>query len=154
MYSVSEINTKLKDISMKKIPDMIPVKLLIDEKIIIETLTRMGISNKKEHIIFPSCYLIKLKGQHYIAHFKELFLLRSSDRSYDNISKDDTLRKHAVIFNLCHWKMISITDETIIKERDPYIFVLPYAEKKNWKIDHKFNLNTLNEYQAETYAGK
>ena len=132
---------------------LINVTPIVDTKIVVETLSRIGIANRQKRILYPSCYLIKIKEQYYIAHFKELFLLRSSEHSYNNISPDDTLRKNAVIFNLCHWKMISISDETLIKERDPYIFILPYAEKKNWKINHKFNISTLN-IQAKTYAAK
>ena len=48
-----------------------------------ETLTRIGISSKKENILFQSCHILQKKGKFYLVHFKEMFLLdgRKSDIS-------------------------------------------------------------------------
>ena len=40
-----------------------------------ETLTRIGISSRKENKLWQSCHILHKKGKYYILHFKELFLL-------------------------------------------------------------------------------
>ncbi len=122
--------------------DLLEVKLLVDKKIIIESLSRIGIANKKTKVLFPSCYLYEDNGRYYIAHFKQLFLLTRND-SYNNICKEDIIRRNAIAFCLKNWKLIDIEDEKI----QPYnkmVFVLPFKEKKNWRISHKFNFKSIN----------
>lgn len=122
--------------------DLLEVKLLVDKKIIIESLSRIGIANKKTKVLFPSCYLYEDNGRYYIAHFKQLFLLTRND-SYNNICEEDIIRRNAVTFCLKNWKLIDIEDEKI----QPYnkmVFVLPFEEKKNWRISHKFNFKSIN----------
>jgi hypothetical protein len=92
--------------------------------------------------LFPSCYLYEDNGRYYIAHFKQLFLLTRND-SYNNICKEDIIRRNAIAFCLKNWKLIDIEDEKI----QPYnkmVFVLPFEEKKNWRISHKFNFKSIN----------
>lgn len=122
--------------------DLLEVKLLVDKKIIIESLSRIGIANKKTKVLFPSCYLYEDNGRYYIAHFKQLFLLTRND-SYNNICEEDIIRRNAITFCLKNWKLIDIEDEKI----QPYnkmVFVLPFKEKKNWRISHKFNFKSIN----------
>ena len=40
-----------------------------------ETLTRIGVSSKKEKKLYQSCHILHQRGKYYIVHFKELFLL-------------------------------------------------------------------------------
>ena len=42
---------------------------------VIETLTRIGVSSKREKKLFQSCHILHKKNKYYIVHFKELFLL-------------------------------------------------------------------------------
>ena len=76
---------------------MIEVTLKNDKKVVIETLSRIGIANKKKKILFPSCYLWEQDDKTYIAHFKELFKL-TRPNAYDTICEDDILRLKAVVF--------------------------------------------------------
>ena len=119
----------------------IEVKLLVDENIVKETLSRIGIVNKDKKVLYPSCYLIKEFGSYYIFHFKELFSIMRSN-TYNNVSLDDLHRKNSIIFCLKQWKMIDV-DEDLINPHDFYIFVLPYREKSQYKIIHKFNVSSL-----------
>ena len=40
-----------------------------------ETLTRIGISSKKDNTLYQSCHILHKKSKYYIVHFKEMFLL-------------------------------------------------------------------------------
>ena len=40
-----------------------------------ETLTRMGVSSRKENKLFQSCHILHKRGRYSIMHFKELFIL-------------------------------------------------------------------------------
>lgn len=136
------------------IEDMVEVKLLVDFKIVKETLARMGIANKKQKILYPSCYLYQNFEKFYIVHFKELFLLSRPD-GYMNICSEDIARKNSIIFCLIQWglievdgveldskgKIISVPDK--LKPHDKFVFVLKNTEKFDWQILHKFNINSL-----------
>ena len=120
---------------------MIEIKLLVDKKIIVESCSRIGIANKKKKILFPSCYLYEQDGKVYIAHFKELFAL-TRENSYNNMCLEDELRLKATIFNLKHWGLVEVDDLTI-EPHNKFLFVLPFKEKKDWEISHKFNIKNL-----------
>jgi len=38
-----------------------------------ETLTRIGVSSRKEKVLYQSCHILHKQGHYYIVHFKELF---------------------------------------------------------------------------------
>ena len=120
---------------------LLKVQLLADKKVIQETLNRMGISNKKKKVLFPSCYIYEEDGECYLVHFKQLFTM-SRDDAYDNISEQDILRRNSIAFCLKNWGLIDIEDK-FIEPHDSYVFVLPYDQKDEWTITHKINLYTL-----------
>ena len=51
-----------------------------------ETLTRIGISSRKEQVLYQSCHILHKRGKYYIVHFKELFAL---DGKPTNFSSSD-----------------------------------------------------------------
>ena len=52
-----------------------------------ETLTRIGVSSKKEHnTLYQSCHILHKQGRYFIVHFKELFML---DGKPSNFTLDD-----------------------------------------------------------------
>jgi len=125
-----------------EIKDLLEVKVLVDDKVIKETLNRIGIANKKKKILYPSCYLIEENGKHYLAHFKQLFLL-TRDSAYNAVCEDDILRRNAIAFCLKNWGLIEVEDE-VIEPHNKFVFVLPHTQKQDWKISHKFNFRTIN----------
>lgn len=121
--------------------EMLEITPLVDLKIIRETMSRIGVANKKEKVLFPSCYLYEEEGKFFIVHFKQLFTLTRSG-SYNNMSEQDYTRRNAVAFCLKNWQLIDV----IISNIEPYgsrVFVLPFHEKAQWKINHKFNISLL-----------
>lgn len=122
---------------------MIEIIPLVDRNILEETLTRIGISDKKNKILYPSCYLVKdIDGGYFLYHFKEMFGLRKGKPSFDNISEDDILRMNSIAMLLEDWGMVELLDfpnevETI------FVYTIPFKEKRKWTIKHKFNLRSL-----------
>lgn len=125
---------------MDEIKTLVEVNLLSDTKVIKETLSRMGIANKKKNILFPSCYLYQNFERYYIVHFKEMFLLTRAN-GYNNISEKDLERKNSIIFCLENWGLISIINKDDINPHTEYVYVLSHNDKHNWTINHKFNIN-------------
>jgi hypothetical protein len=120
---------------------LLEVSLLVDMKVVAETLTRVGISNKKKKILYPSCYIIEKEGKYYLAHFKQLFLLTRSS-AYNAICEDDIARRNAIAYCLKQWGLIDV-DEKLITPHSMYVFVLNHEDKAAWSISHKFNLRSL-----------
>ncbi len=127
--------------------NLIEVKLKVDKKIVIETLSRVGIANKKEKVLYPSCYLYEKDDKNYIVHFKRLFLLEK-ENAYDNICEEDILRRNAIIYCLKQWNLIDV-DESTIEPHNKFIFVLSHAKKSDWSIEHKYNINRLRQQEEE-----
>ena len=123
--------------------DLIEVKLLANPNVIRETLTRIGIANKKLSVLYPTCYLYTNFDKCYIVHFKELFLL-TRQNGYNNMSPDDFERKNSIIYCLIQWGLVQlVSNEDDIEPHDKFIFVLPYSMKKSWNIQHKFNISNI-----------
>jgi hypothetical protein len=126
---------------METIDNLIEFEPLTDLKIIKETLGRMGIANKKDKILYPTAYIYGNFDKMYLAHFKQLFLLSRKD-AYPNVSSEDIERLNSIAFCLESWGLIKIINESI-EPHNKFIFVLPFEEKVNWEISHKFNIKSL-----------
>jgi hypothetical protein len=61
------------------------------------------------------------------------------------MSVDDYERKNSIIYCLMQWGLIKVKDEDLklIEPHNKFIYVLPYKEKVNWVIQHKFNSNSI-----------
>lgn len=118
--------------------DLIRVIPRVDLSVIRETLTRIGIADKKRKIIYPSCNLIELNNNYYICHFKNMFIL-TKENGYDNMSEEDICRRNSIIYCLQNWNLIDVDVECDIEPHDIYVYVLPFREKNNWTIIQKFN---------------
>ena len=117
----------------------VEVKLISDFLVIKETLERIGIANRKTKVITPSVYILHKQGIYYIIHFKELLALDGFKR---DINETDISRRNAIISLLANWNMLSIEEEGIYQEElEEQIFVLPHAEKLEYKINHKYRIS-------------
>ena len=52
-----------------------------------ETLTRIGVSSRKEKVLYQSCHILHKQGHYYIVHFKELFALDGLPSNANNSLK-------------------------------------------------------------------
>ena len=93
---------------------LLEVKPLVDISIIRETLTRIGIVDKKQKKIYQSCHLIEQFDTFYLAHFKQLFVMSRSKNSFPgfgNVSMEDIDRRNSIAFLLAKWNMIKIINQ-------------------------------------------
>ena len=113
--------------------------------VIEETLSRIGVCDKKNKILYPSCLLYKdIDSKYYIAHFKEMFLIRQTKASYNNISEEDLIKLNSIALLLEDWGLVDVISFDDLDEIETvYVYVLPHLEKKNWLIKNKFNVRTL-----------
>lgn len=105
-----------------------------------ETLTRIGVSAKKENKLYQSCHILHKQGKYYIVHFKELFAL---DGKPSDISENDYARRNTIINLLSDWGLIEIVNrDTTVDPVAPMsqIKILPYKDKNNWELVAKYNI--------------
>ena len=79
--NIEEIVSGLIEIKLKSDEDFLKIR---------ETLTRIGVSSRKENKLYQSCHILHKRGKYYIVHFKELFKL---DGLPSDISDDDIARR-------------------------------------------------------------
>lgn len=109
-----------------------------------ETLSRIGVASRKEQELFQSCHILHKRGKYYITHFKELFKLDGKPTSID---ESDIGRRNTIVKLLEQWKLLSVVDESkIVEPQAPLsqIKIIPFKEKKDWKLTTKYSIGTNN----------
>ena len=127
---------------------LLEVKLLVDPNVIKETLSRMGIVDKKNKIIYQSCHLLKQFDTYYLVHFKQLFTLtpgKNGYRGFGNVSLEDIERRNSIALWLIKWRMISIDDMNEIIPHRTKFDIVSHNEAINYKKVRKFNINNISE---------
>ncbi len=68
-----------------------------------ETLTRIGISSKKDNTLYQTCHILHKKGKYYIVSFLELFALDGKETTlgYDDIARRNTIASLIEQWGLC-----------------------------------------------------
>lgn len=105
-----------------------------------ETLTRIGVSSRKEKTLFQSCHILHKQGVYYIVHFKELFALDGKDTNFD---ESDVARRNAIAKLLEEWGLVKIANPEIIKDNIAplhQIKIISYKEKDQWQLVPKYNI--------------
>jgi len=105
-----------------------------------ETLTRIGVSSRKERILYQSCHILHKQGRYYIVHFKELFSL---DGKPSNISENDIQRRNAIANLLEEWGLIKILNKEIMTNNIAplhQIKIIAFKEKDQWELIAKYNI--------------
>ena len=105
-----------------------------------ETLTRIGVSSRKEKKLWQSCHILHKRGKYYIVHFKELFAL---DGLPTNLSDDDIGRRNTIANLLEEWELLKIVDPEQSEEPVASISkikILPYKEKCDWELCPKYHI--------------
>jgi hypothetical protein len=105
-----------------------------------ETLTRIGISSRKERKLYQSCHILHKQGRYAILHFKELFIL---DGKNDTFSDEDKARRNTIVNLLEEWDLLKVVENE--KSQDPVaplnqIKILSHKEKDNWILEAKYNI--------------
>jgi len=112
-----------------------------------ETLTRIGVSSRKEKVLYQSCHILHKQGKYYIVHFKELFAL---DGKPSNISENDIQRRNAIANLLEEWGLVKILNRRLIEGNIAplhQIKIISFKEKDDWNLIAKYNIGKKpNEY--------
>ena len=105
-----------------------------------ETLTRIGVSSRKEKMLYQSCHILHKKGQYYIVHFKELFALDGKDSS---ITDNDIERRNAIAKLLGEWGLVKIVNPEVMGDLIAplhQIKIISFREKDDWQLVSKYNI--------------
>ena len=107
-----------------------------------ETLTRIGVSSRKEKKLFQSCHILHKQGKYYIVHFKQMFAL---DGKPSNMEENDTGRLNTIANLLAEWNLLKVKDPE--KTKVPVasmsqIKVVPHKEKEQWDLVPKYNIGS------------
>jgi hypothetical protein len=124
------------------ISDLVEIELFEDDDFlkIKETLTRIGISSRKEKKLYQSCHILHKRGKYYVVHFKELFAL---DGLPTNLDEKDIARRNTIANLLEEWELCDIVDPE--QTEDPVLSIkqlkiLSHAEKKEWELCPKYHI--------------
>jgi hypothetical protein len=107
-----------------------------------ETLTRIGVSSRKERVLYQSCHILHKQGRYVILHFKELFLL---DGKPSTITDNDLQRRNAIVNLLEEWNLLKIIKEEKEKIEGNLapihqIKIISYKEKDEWELVSKYTI--------------
>lgn len=121
----------LLEITLKNEDDFLKVK---------ETLTRIGVSSKKDKKLYQSCHILHKKGKYYIVHFKELFSL---DGLPSDINESDIGRRNMIAKLLEEWGLLAVADKdkmNSILTPINQIKIIPFKEKQDWELCPKYHI--------------
>ena len=105
-----------------------------------ETLTRIGVSSRKENKLYQSVHILHKRGLYALMHFKQLFALDGRETDF---SEEDHGRLNAVADLLAQWKLVIITDPASIKEPIvpiSKIKILAFKDKADWILISKYTI--------------
>ena len=104
-----------------------------------ETLTRIGVSSRKERILYQSCHILHKQGRYYIVHFKELFAL---DGKPVDLVENDIERRNTIAKLLSDWGLIKILDVGSHANTAPLsqIKIIAFKDKDDWDLVTKYNI--------------
>jgi hypothetical protein len=105
-----------------------------------ETLTRIGVSSRKEKVLYQSCHILHKQGRYYIVHFKELFAL---DGKPSNLTENDVQRRNAIAKLLEEWGLVEILNPILMKDNIAplhQIKIISFKEKDDWQLITKYNI--------------
>lgn len=105
-----------------------------------ETLTRIGISSRKEKKLYQTCHILHKQGRYSILHFKELFIL---DGKKNTFTEEDLARRNTIVNLLEEWELVGKVH--VDEPDDPIaplnqIKILSHKEKSNWTLEAKYNI--------------
>ena len=123
--------TKFVEVTLTEQDDFLKVR---------ETLTRIGVSSRKEKVLYQSCHILHKQGKYYIVHFKELFAL---DGKPSNISENDIQRRNAIAKLLEEWGLVKVMNPTLMKDNIAplhQIKIISFKEKDEWQLITKYNI--------------
>ena len=124
---------KMFEVTLKEPDDFLKVR---------ETLSRIGVSSRKEKKLYQSCHILHKQGKYYIVHFKELFAL---DGKEHNITENDIGRRNSIAGLLKAWGLVSFDNTPELKAPLSQIKIISFKEKSEWVLEPKYNIGKKKE---------
>lgn len=121
----------LVEVRLKNAEDFLKIK---------ETLSRIGVASKKEHVLYQSCHILHKQGKYYITHFKELFLL---DGKASDLDDNDIGRRNTIANLLEEWGLLEVvSEERVMNPIAPLsqIKIISFKEKGEWTLVPKYTI--------------
>lgn len=131
MLNQDEFLASLIEIQIKEDTDFLKIK---------ETLTRIGIANRKTQTLWQSCHIFHKRNKLYIVHFKELFVL---DGKRNDIDESDIARRNRIALLLEEWGLLKIKNPEMVKDLVAPIYhikVISHKDKENWALQSKHSI--------------
>ena len=124
------------------VDDLVEIELFEDDDFlkIKETLTRIGVSSRKEKKLYQSCHILHKRGKYYIVHFKELFAL---DGLPSNMDDNDIARRNTIANLLEDWELLEIVEPEQTEEpvaSIAQIKIISHKEKGDWELCPKYHI--------------
>ena len=118
------------EVNLKNKEDFLKVK---------ETLTRLGVSSKKEKKLYQSCHILHKRGRYAIMHFKEMFIM---DGLESDITLEDIQRRNTIVQLLTDWGLIQPIDPEKYKDKLSLarIKILSFKDKNDWELVPKYHI--------------
>lgn len=116
------------EITLKQPEDFLKVK---------ETLTRMGIANNKDKVLYQSCHILQKQGHYYIVHFKEMLKL---DGRPVIIDLEDEIRRDSIAQLLADWGLLSINRGQTLAQMQNNFRVITFKQKHEWTLKSKYTI--------------
>ncbi len=129
---------KMFEVTLKEPDDFLKVR---------ETLSRIGVSSRKEKKLYQSCHILHKQGKYYIVHFKELFAL---DGKEHNITENDIGRRNSIAGLLKDWGLVSFDNTPELKAPLSQIKIISFKEKSEWVLEPKYNIGKKKENDEVT----
>lgn len=108
-----------------------------------ETLTRIGVSSKKEHnTLYQSCHILHKQGRYFIVHFKELFML---DGKPSNFTEDDLSRRNTIATLLSDWGLLEVLNPSAANPKTSLkaIKIITHKLKREWELRSKYSIGNV-----------
>ncbi len=124
---------KMVEVQLKEPDDFLKVR---------ETLTRIGVTSRKDKKLFQSCHILHKQGRYFIVHFKELFAL---DGKETNLSENDIARRNTIGKLLGDWGLVIVKGELEPIAPLSQIKIISFKEKDEWTLETKYNIGKKRE---------
>ena len=127
-------NKNLLEIRLGESDDFLKIK---------ETLTRIGIANRKTKTLYQSAHILHKQGRYYIVHFKELYML---DGRESTLSNEDVTRRTAIALLLEQWGLCTLVNRPSEEEAKQILEklrtfkIISHDEKSQWKLRPKYTI--------------
>lgn len=103
---------------------------------ITETLTRVGVVEENQQVLWQHCHILHKRGRYRILHYKELLIL---DGQEIELLDDEINLRDQVIGMFKKWGLVKTFPDFHPKKFVPFK-VVPYNQKSEWELKHHYRV--------------